>query len=186
MYHDVSRETYNAMVYAGLPPGAGGSEAVRQANVQAALTVYVPLDWLWFVRSEDYALTPEALASELDMSVLYNTIERMVYARKTSDSSVPTTATLWTTQPAITQSALYTQLVHTTQVEKALHLATYESQQGNVYKILVRLPLGVKTIRRPLQLTLTRTLSSRSTSPLRRPLVSTPSSWTTSVWTRSS
>lgn len=116
--------------------GAGGSEAVRQANVSAAVTIYVPLDWLFFVRSEDYALTPEALASELDLNVLYSTLERMVYARKTSDSTVPTTATLWTTQPAITQSALYTQLIHTTQVEKALHLATYESQQGNVYKIL--------------------------------------------------
>lgn len=108
--------------------------------MSAAITIYVPLDWLFFVRSEDYSLTPEALASELDLNVLYSTLERMVYARVTATSLVPTTATLWTTQPAITQSALYTQLIHTTQVEKALHLATYESAQGNVYKILGELP----------------------------------------------
>ena len=141
MYHDISREAYNAQTFASLPPGAGGAEAIRQANVSTALTVFVPLHWLWFCRSEDYALTPESLASELDLLVLHNTLERLVYARKTSDSTVPTTATLWTTQPVITKCELFTQLIHTTQVEKALHLATFESQQGNIYKILVRFPL---------------------------------------------
>lgn len=135
LLHDVSREAYFAKQFAGLPPGAGGSEAVREANVSAAISVFVDLQWLWFHRSEDYAATPEGLASELDVVVNYETLERLVYARTNPGGLIPV-ADPFTTRPAIVQSQLFTQLIHVPGPEKAMHLSSFESRQGHLFKIL--------------------------------------------------
>lgn len=134
-YHDISREHYNAMQFAGLPPGPGGSEAVRQANVSAAIQVFVNLSWLWWTRFEDYALTPEGLASELDLVITYETLEHLVYAR-TDPGGVVAAVDPFTTRPAITLSELCTQLVHVPGPEKSIHLSTFEHRQGQLFKIL--------------------------------------------------
>lgn len=107
MSHDITREAYNAMQYAGLPPGPGGSEAVRQANVSAALVVYSDLQWLWWTRFEDYALTPEGLSSEIDLAVTYAQLENLVYARVTATGLTPA-GDPFTTRPAIVTSELFT------------------------------------------------------------------------------
>lgn len=135
MFHDISREAYNAMQFAGLPPGPGGSEAVRQANVSAATTVYVNLSWLWWTRFEDYALTPEGLASELDLVVTYAPLEQLVYARVVATGLTPA-ADPFTTRPAITLSELFTQLIHVPGPEKSIQLASFEHRQGQLFKIL--------------------------------------------------
>lgn len=135
MNHDISLEAYHAMQFAGLPPGAGGSEAQRQANVSAALQVYIPMSWLWFVRSEDYALTPEGLASELDLIVRYRPLEQLVYARVKA-SGLPPAGNPFTTSPAITKSELFTQLVHNPGPEKVRNLGKFEGRQGQIFKIL--------------------------------------------------
>lgn len=135
LLHDISRESYFARNFAGLPPGAGGSEAVREANVSAATSVFVDLSWLWFHRSEDYAATPEGLASELDVVINYETLEHLVYARTDPGGLVPAVDP-FTTRPAITQSQLFTQLIHVPGPEKAIHLGSFEQRQGHLFKIL--------------------------------------------------
>ena len=134
--HDISRECYNALALAGMPPGAaGGAEAQRQANVTAQFQVTIPLSWMYFTTSEDYSLTPEALSAELDFKMLYRRLEQLVYARVIATGLVPTTD-IWTTRPRILTAELLTQLVVNTVPEKALHLSTFEAAQGNIYKIL--------------------------------------------------
>lgn len=135
MNHDISLEAYNAMAFAGLPPGAGGSEAQREANCSAALILYVPMSWLWFVRSEDYALTPEGLASELDLIVDYRALSQLVYSRVKSTGLTPTTNP-FDTSPAITKSELFTQLIHNPGPEKVRNLSKFEGKQGQIFKIL--------------------------------------------------
>jgi hypothetical protein len=79
-------------------------------------------------------LTPEAVASEFDLTVKYQRLERLVYARVIATGAV-VAADPFTVRPAITKSELFTSLVHHTHVEKGLHLATYEQRQGQVFKI---------------------------------------------------
>jgi len=134
-YHDVYREAYNAMAFAGLPPGAGGGEAQREANASAAFILYVPLDWLWFTRFEDYALTPEAVSSELDVRIQYRALEELVYARVIATGAV-VAADPFTTRPAITRAELCQQLIFEPHVQKGIHLSSFESRQGQLYKIL--------------------------------------------------
>lgn len=133
--HDIARETYHAQGFGGLPPGAFGGEAEREALVSSAFTLYVPLDWFWFTRSEDYALTPEALGSELDLIVDYRALEQLVYARVIATNAV-VAADPFTTRPLITRSELCTQLIFEPHVQKNLHLSTFESRQGQLFKIL--------------------------------------------------
>jgi hypothetical protein len=133
--HDIARETEFAAKFAGMPPGAGGGEAQREANVSSVIIVYIPLDWLWFTTSTDYAFTPEALASEAELIVAYRALENLVYARVIATGAT-VAADPFTTRPAITLSELFTEVVHTPAIEKNLHLATFESRQGNLYKIL--------------------------------------------------
>lgn len=135
MYHDVGREAYNAMVFGNLPPGAGGAEAAREANVSAATLVFIPLDWLWFNVSEDYALTPEGLASELDVIVKYRNLEQLIYARVIATGLTPA-GDPFTTRPAITQVDLVTQLIFEPKMQKTLNLAQFDTPQGQLFKIL--------------------------------------------------
>lgn len=137
MFHDITRESYNAMAFAGLPPGAGGAEAQREALASNAFTVFVPLDWLWFTRSEDYSMTPEALASNLELVVQFRNLEQLIYARVTATGLTPA-ADPFTTRPIITDCQLYTQLIFTPHVEKTMHLGEFEKRQGHIYKILDR------------------------------------------------
>lgn len=135
LQHDVFRESYFALAWAGMPPGVtGGYEATRQANTAAAFSVYVPLDWLWSTRFEDYAQTPESLASELELVVQYRALNQLVYGRITASGL--TTVTPFTTAPAITGTTLYTQLIFTPVPEKNLHLSIFESEQGKIDHIL--------------------------------------------------
>lgn len=134
MYHDISREAYNAMTYAGLPPGVGGSEAQRQANVALALTLYIPLDFMYWCRFEDYSLVPEALASELELEVLYRPLNQVVYARVTATGL--TSSAPFSTAPTIASSTLYQQLIFVPTPDKNNMLKTYETDQGQVFKIL--------------------------------------------------
>lgn len=135
MHHDINREAYNAMSFASLPPGAGGSEAQREALVSAETVVYIPLDWLYFCRFEDYAVTPEALASELDLSLVYRPLRQVAYGRVIATGLTPA-GSPFTTEPQITSTILFQQLIHLPVPEKNKHLATYETDQGNLYKIL--------------------------------------------------
>jgi hypothetical protein len=136
MQHDVFREPYAALAWALMPPGVtGGYEATRQANTAAAFSVYVPLDWFWSTRFEDYAQTPESLASELELVIQYQALARLVYARVTATGLTPV-ASPFTTAPAITATTLYTQLIHTPVPEKNLHLSIFESPQGKIDHIL--------------------------------------------------
>lgn len=134
-YHDISREADFALMYAGMPPGAGGAEAEREANVSAAITVYVPLDWLWFTKSTDYAFTPEALSAEPDLIVYYRKLENLVYARVIATGLTPA-GDPFDTRPVITLSELFNEVVFTPAIENNLHLATFESRQGQIFKIL--------------------------------------------------
>lgn len=133
--HDIAREAYFAMAFAGLPPGTGGSEAQRELNASSAFIAFVPLSWFWFTRGEDYAFTPESLASEVDLIVGYQQLARMVYARVIATGLAPTSSP-FTTAPAITRAELYTQLIHAPGPEKTLHLSKFEGGQGQIYKIL--------------------------------------------------
>lgn len=118
-----------------MPPGVtGGYEATRQANTAAAFSVYVPLDWLWSTRFEDYAQTPESLASELELVIQYRALNQLIYGRITASGL--TTVTPFTTAPAITGTTLYTQLIFTPVPEKNLHLSIFESEQGKIDHIL--------------------------------------------------
>lgn len=135
MHHDINREAYNAMAFGGLPPGAGGGEAQRELLASTAFDFYIPLDWLYFCRFEDYCLTPEALASELDLSIVFRPLRQMVYSRVIATGAVPV-GSPFTTAPTISSSVLYQQLIHLPVPEKNRHLQTFETDQGNLYKIL--------------------------------------------------
>lgn len=135
MNHDINREAYNAMAFAGLPPGAGGAEAQREALTTTAFQLFVPLDWLFFTRFEDYALTPEALAAELELIIDYRALEQLVYARV-----IATGATVagnpFTTNPIIASSELFTQLIYNPEPERNAHLMSFDTEQGQLFKIL--------------------------------------------------
>lgn len=135
IYHDVFREHYNAQGFAGLPPGAGGAEAQREALCSNAFTLFVPLTWLFFTRTEDYAFTPEALASEVDIVVKYEDLEKLVYARVILTGAT-VAADPFTTRPIITKAELCHQLIFTEPMEKQQHLGKFEARQGMIYKIL--------------------------------------------------
>lgn len=135
MKHDILREAYNAMSFAGLPPGAGGAEAQREALVTSSFDLYIPLDWLYFCRFEDYSVTPEALASELDLSLVFRPLRQIVYARVIA-TGLPVVGSPFDTAPTIESTILYQQLIHVPVPEKNRHLKTFETEQGNLYKIL--------------------------------------------------
>ena len=135
MEHSITQEHYAATNFALLPPGAGGFEAVRQANVSAITVVFPELEWFYFTRSEDYAMTPEALSSELELVVRYRRLEQLVYARVTATGAL-VGADPFTTRPAITESLLFTQLIHTPGPEKEMHLRRFDTPQGLLFKIL--------------------------------------------------
>ncbi len=140
MEHDIFREMYNGMAQAGLPPG-GAFEVIRQGTLTSGLTLYVPLDWLYYTRFEDYSCHPEALASELDLEILYAPLSNVVYARDGAGAPVTTAAGIWTTVsgvtgPRIVSTELFQQLIHVPVPEKNMNLMTYEKDQGNLFKIL--------------------------------------------------
>ena len=140
MEHDIFREMYNGMAQAGLPPG-GAFEVIRQGTLTAGLTLYIPLDWLYYTRFEDYSCHPEALASELDLEILYAPLSNVVYARSGAGAPVTTAAGIWTTVagftgPHIVSTELFQQLIHVPVPEKNMNLMTYEKDQGNLFKIL--------------------------------------------------
>ncbi len=132
--HDITREHYNARNSAGLPPG-GALETSRSTAVTTGTVVFPAFSWLFFTRSSDYALTPEALSSEMEVNVDYRRLEELVYARTNPGGLVPVVDP-FTTRPRITESLLFTQLVHTPGPEKAMHLKRFESDQGVIFKIL--------------------------------------------------
>lgn len=132
--HDITREHYGATNFALLPPGVGGSEAVREANLTNGCTVFPELEWLFFTKFEDYAMTPEALSSEVELVVDYTPIEQLVYARNAA-GAIPV-GNIFTTRPTITESLCFTQLIHTPGPEKELHLRRFDTDQGVLYKIL--------------------------------------------------
>lgn len=129
--NDIARETYFAIAQAGLPPGNAGAENSRR--VGTPLTLYIPLDWLWFVRNEDYALTPEALAGELELVVKWRNLSELAYGRVLAGGAV---ANPWSVAPTITSCELHTQLIHTPKIEASKHLSTFESEDGHVMKVL--------------------------------------------------
>ncbi len=135
MENDIFREAYNAMAFAGLPPGSAG-ESVRIAQVTAQTLLYVPLDWLWFTRFEDYSLVPEALSSELDLFINYQSLGLCTYARIVSTGAGVAGVSPFTTAPNISSSRLFTQLIYVPTPEKNLNLMSYENDQGNLFKIL--------------------------------------------------
>lgn len=139
VYNDISREHHNAMLLAGLPPGVGGSEASRSSTLTPptlpAQILFIPLDWLWFTKYEDYSLTPEALSSELDVVIRYRALEQLVYARVIATGLTPA-GDPFTTRPAITSVELFTQLVFEPHAMKNMYLRTFESEQGQLFKIL--------------------------------------------------
>lgn len=134
MEHDVFREMYNNRNLAGLPPG-GALETARRTEVTSALTLLPALDWLYFTRSEDYSLHPEALASELDLEVTYQPLSKVVYARVTATGLTPV-ASPFSVAPTIATTRLFQQVIHPPVPEKNMALKTYELEQGNIFKIL--------------------------------------------------
>lgn len=129
--NDIARETYFATALAGLPPGLAGAENSRR--VGTALTVYIPLDWLWFTRSEDYAFNPEALAGELELIIKWRNLSELAYGRVILGGAVTNP---WSVAPTITSVELCTQLVHPPKIEKSQHLATFEGKDGHLMKVL--------------------------------------------------
>lgn len=95
--------------------------------------MFVPLSWLWFTRTEDYAFAPEALTSEADLIIEYQSLEKLVYARVIATGAT-VAADPFTTRPVITKSELCHQLIFTEPIEKKGHLTTLE--KGMVFKIL--------------------------------------------------
>lgn len=143
MSHDIDREAYYAQAFGNLPPG-GAFEAIRQANVAVAapaipvpesFILYVPLDWFYFTRCEDYACVPEALSSEIDLEIRYRPLQNVVYAR-TVPGGVTPVVNPFAIQPTIVRSELFQQLIHVPVPEKNSNLRTYELEQGNLFKIL--------------------------------------------------
>ena len=134
MFHDIEREHYHAMALAGLPPGGQG-ETLREQRTQQGFQLFVPLSWLFFTRFEDYTLTPEALASNLDLLVQYAPLARLVYSRVIATGAIPA-GNPFDTDPAITSTELFQQLIFTPNPEKNAHLSTFETEQGNLYKLL--------------------------------------------------
>lgn len=143
MEHDINREHYYAMAWGNLPPGGAGFEAIREGNVAVVapavpvvdgFVVYIPLDWLYFTRCEDYALVPEALSTELDLEVNYRPLARVVYARTAAGAVAAVNP--FTIQPTINRTEFFQQLIHVPVPEKNASLMTYDSDQGNLFKIL--------------------------------------------------
>lgn len=135
MYNDITREHYNARNLAGVPPGSAAELTARGAAVTAGVELHPHLSWFFFTRSEDYALTPEALSSEMILRVDYRRLEQCVYAR-TAGVAVVGDAFTAGNRPRITAATCYTQLIHLPGPEKSAHLKRFTSGQGVVYKIL--------------------------------------------------
>jgi len=133
--HDITREHYNATNFAGLPPGGpAGAEITRRDNVTQGCVVLPELEWFYWTRFEDYAMTPEALTSELEIAIDWAPLERIIYARNANGTIPP--GEIFTTRPRITEALLYTQLIHVPGPEQDKHLRRFESEQGVLFKLL--------------------------------------------------
>lgn len=130
MDHDITKEHYFALQQAGLPGNAG--TAIRAANVTNGVRLYICLDWLWWTRESQQILTPEAMSSNLEVTIKFRALENVVLGRVTG----PAIGNPFTTAPVITQTRLAHQLIFTPKVEATRHLARYENRRGLLFKIL--------------------------------------------------
>lgn len=133
MFNDIDRELYNALILGNLPPGSAG-ETLRINNVSAAVTLYIPLDWLWYCMYDDYALTPEAIAGELQLIIKWRQLENLIYARTVPGGITPVVDP-FTVRPVITEALLFQQLIYENKPAKVLNLQSFTQGQGQIFKI---------------------------------------------------
>jgi hypothetical protein len=135
--HDITKEHYNATNFAHIPPGVDANvEQIREANLRDGCVILPELEWFYWTRFEDYAMTPEALTSELEIAIDWSPLERIIYARN-ADGSIPVGDIFAPGgRPRITEALLYTQLIHVPGPEQDRHLRRFESEQGILFKLL--------------------------------------------------
>ena len=125
--NDVLIEGVNAQVLGGLPVG-GASETSRQTALTAGLTLFSPLEELYWWWNKDEYWMPEAHAQELELIITLAPLSQVVY----SDNGTNPFATA----PAITSCRLISREVTLSAMEKRDRLARYETPDGVVVKFL--------------------------------------------------
>lgn len=131
--HDNHLEPVLAQVLGGLPPG-GSTEAVRGSGAGGAvvtgLTLFVPLNELYFKHSKDQYWMPEAHALEAEIILQLAPLARLVYSDTGGDAFAGGTA------PALSAGELFYQEITLSAAEKENRLKVYASEQGHVIKFL--------------------------------------------------
>ena len=127
-YHDNHIEGVNAQVLGGLPAGNAATEGVREAAVTSGLTIYCPLDELFWTSNRDEFWMPEAYSMEAEIILQLAPLARLVYSDNGGNP--------FTTAPALSSDVLRYREITLSAAEKENRLKSYMTQQGLVNHFL--------------------------------------------------
>lgn len=139
--NDTHIEGVNAQVLGNIPPGAATEGALVQAlgslvanDPAAGVTLYCPLDELYFHHSKDEFWMPEAHALEGQLYITLEQLQNIVYTCTGTGSTGGTEP--FTSLPTISSVFLYYQEVTLSAAEKQNRLSVYKMPEGQVIKFL--------------------------------------------------
>lgn len=128
--NEVDEEGRNALTLGALPLSVGGiPEFQRRTSLVDGVTVHVPLNRLWFSQHLDEAWMPEAFATEGEIEIQLQRLERVVY-------NALTATTPFVTPPTIESIRLRAREITLTVPEKMNRLSFYETDRGNLTHFL--------------------------------------------------
>ncbi len=139
--NDTHIEGVNAQVLGNIPPGAATEGALVQAlgsliasDPAAGVTLYCPLDELYFHHSKDEFWMPEAHALEGQLYITLEQLQNIVYTCTGTGSTGGTEP--FTSLPTISSVFLYYQEVTLSAAEKQNRLSVYKTPEGQIIKFL--------------------------------------------------
>jgi len=130
--NEVNDEGRSALTLGGLPltVGAGIPEYQRRQALIDGVTVYVPLDRLWFAQNPDEAWMPEAYATEGEIEIQLARLQDVVYNAVARGGAGGTIASPFSVAPTITSVELVAREATLTIPEKNGRLRNYETDGG--------------------------------------------------------
>ena len=132
---DIDIEDINAQVLGGLPPGGAlpstGPEPVLIDAFYNGVTLYTPLDELFFVHGDDQAWMPEAYALEAQLQTRIAPLEELLVTRSRTASEVTGAGAV---PPTIESCLLRYTSVTISAAEKNNRLKLYRTPEGLVQR----------------------------------------------------
>lgn len=125
--NEIQLQSRNALAAGGLPlSGQAQNEQQRRQMLVQGVTVYCPLDRLWFVQNKDEAWTPEALATQGEIQIQIQRLEKLVYNATQRIAGVVPSPFVGGAPPTIRSMRLWSRDVILTVPEKNARLQQFE------------------------------------------------------------